>query len=122
MKGIIIFGSSFCAIGVSEMMQFSPLFEDFVVFTVLVFAVVVAVFMPAWRHTAFWKYLALVFAGHVIAVLFAFAVLRELPPSQFRFGIPKLLLIPVALAETVVVSGMLWKRVVAPERSGTHPL
>lgn len=122
LKGIIVFGSPTCAIAASERMRVSPLLEDIVVYTVAVFAVVVAVLMPAWRRPALWKYLALVFTGHVIAVTFVIAVLREFPPSQFRFGIPKLLLIPVALAEGVVVTGMLWKRTVASEPSGTHSM
>jgi len=116
LKAIIVFGSPACAIAVSEVMRLSPLWEDVVVYTIAVFAVVVAVLIPAWGRSAFWKRLALIFAGHVFAVLGVLAVLQELPHR--RFGIPKLLLIPVALVEMVVVTGMLWKKTRALRTSG----
>lgn len=113
LEWVILVGLTTCAIAASEVIGLNQLWKDGVVFTVVVFAVVITVLRPAWGRKSFWSRLALIFAGHTILLL---AVLQALPPQ--RFGIPKLLLIPLGSIESVLIGGMLWKRMKALRASG----
>ncbi len=101
----ILLGLTACAVAVSEVIGLKQLWEDGVIYTVVVFTVVLRALRSAWGRKEFWQSLALVFTGHMIAVL---VVLQALPPR--RFGIPKLLLIPVGCIEFVFIAGILRKR------------
>ena len=105
LEGVIVFGLTGCAYAFSEVVGLAPAWKDGVVYTAAVFATVVAVLSPAWRRKSFWRSLALIFAIHT---LFLFALLHELPPR--RFGIPKLLLVPLGGVESVFIGGILWKK------------
>jgi hypothetical protein len=113
LEWVILLGLTACAIAASEVIGLNQLWKDGVIFTVVVFAVVITGLRPAWGRKSFWSSLALIFAGHVILLT---AVLQALPPR--RFGIPKLLLIPVGAIEGVLILGMLWKRMKALRASG----
>ena len=104
LEWVILLGLTACALAASEVIGLNQLWKDGVVYTVVVFAVVITGLRPAWGRKSFWSSLALIFAGHTILLL---AVLQALPPR--RFGIPKLLLIPLAAVEGVFITGMLWK-------------
>ena len=104
----IVLGLAACAVAASEVIGLKQVWQDGVVYTVVLFASVVTAFRPAWRRASFWSSLALIFAGHMILLL---AVLGALPPR--RGGIPKLLLIPLALIEGILIAGLLWKRMKA---------
>lgn len=110
---VIVLGLTACAVAASEMIGLKQLWEDGVVYTVIVFAAVLIALRPAWGRKSFWTSLAFVFSGHTIALL---VVLQELPDR--RFGIPKLLLIPVGAIEIVFILGILWKRMAALRTSG----
>jgi|SRR6267378_6745804 len=101
---VIFWGLSICAVVASEVIGLKQLWEDGVVYTVVLFAAMVTALRPAWGRKSFWTSLALIFAGHMIVLL---VVLQAFPPR--RFGIPKLLLIPLAAVEGVFITGMLWK-------------
>ena len=105
---VIFWGLSICVVAASELIGLKQLWKDGVVYTVVVFSVVLSVLWPAWGRKSFWTSLALIFAGHAIVLL---VVLQALPPR--RFGIPKLLLVPIGSIETVFIAGMLWKRMKA---------
>jgi hypothetical protein len=104
----IVLGLTACAVAASEVIGLKQVWEDGVAYTVILFATVVTALRPAWRRASFWSSLALIFAGHMIVLL---AVLGALPPR--RFGIPKLLLIPLGIVECGFMLGFLWKRMKA---------
>jgi|SRR5205807_3823627 len=113
LEWVILLGLTACAIAAAEVIALNQLWKDGVVYTVVVFAVVLTGLRPAWGRKSFWSSLALIFAGHTIVLL---VVLQALPPR--RFGIPKLLLIPLGSIESIVIGGMLWKRMKALRTSG----
>ncbi len=113
LEWVVLLGLTASAIAASEVIGLNQLWKDGVVFTVVVFAVVITVLRPAWGRKSFWSSLALIFAGHTIVLL---VVLQALPPR--RFGIPKLLLIPLGAIEGVFILGILWKRMKALRTSG----
>jgi hypothetical protein len=78
----------------------NQLWEDGVVYTVVVFATVISVQRPAWRRTSFWTSLALILGAHTLIL---FSLLQMLTPN--RFGMPKLLLIPLAVVEGIFPRG-----------------
>jgi len=108
LEWVILLALTACAIAASEVIGLNQLWKDGVVFTVVVFAVVITGLRPAWGRKSFWASLALVFVGHTIVLL---VVLQALPPR--RFGIPKLLLVPIGGIESVFIAGILWKRMKA---------
>jgi len=104
----IMLGLTACAIAASEVIGLKQLWKDGVVYTVVLFAVIVTSLRPAWGRKSFWTSVALIFAGHTIVLVM---VLQALAPR--RFGIPKLLLIPIGAIEGVFITGVLWKRMKA---------
>jgi hypothetical protein len=62
----------------------NQLWEDGVVYTVVVFATVISVQRPAWRQTSFWISLALILGAHTLIL---FSLLQMLTAN--RFGVPK---------------------------------
>ena len=108
LEWVIFWGLTACGVAAAEMMGINQVWSDGVLYTVILFAAVVSSLRPAWGRKSFWTSLALIFAGHTIIML---AVLQSLPPR--RFGIPKLLLIPIVTVEGILISGMLWKRMKA---------
>ena len=113
---VIFWGLSICVVAASELIGLKQLWKDGVVYTVVLFAAIVTSVRPAWGRKSFWTSLALIFTGHTILLL---VVLQALPPR--RFGIPKLLLIPVGAIEGVFILGMLWKRMKALRTSEPRP-
>ena len=110
---VIFWGLSICAVVVSEMIGLKQLWEDGVVYTVVLFAAIGTALRPAWGRKSFWTSLALIFAGHTIVLL---VVLQSLPPR--RFGIPKLLLLPICVIEGTFIVSILWKRMKALRSPG----
>ena len=108
----IFLGLSTCAIVVSEVIGLKELWRDGVVYTVVVFAAVLTTLRPAWRRASFWSSLAFIFVFHLVVLL---GVLGALPPR--RFGIPKLLLIPLGAIECTLIIGLLLKRMKASRPS-----
>ena len=117
LEWVIICGLTACAIAVSEAGGLTPLWKDAVVYTIVVFAVVLTTLRPPWRRREFWQSLAAVFIGHALILLWALLVLQEFPARR-PFGMPKLLLIPLGSVESVFIGGMLWKRTKTLRTSG----
>ena len=113
---VIFWGLSICVVAASELIGLKQLWKDGVVYTVVLFAAIFTSVRPAGGRKSFWTSLALIFTGHTILLL---VVLQALPPR--RFGIPKLLLIPVGAIEGVFILGMLWKRMKALRTSEPRP-
>ena len=103
------------AVIASKTIGLSKMWEDGVVYTALLFAAIVSALRPAWGRKSFWTSLAIIFAGHVIALT---AVLQMLPPR--RHGIPKLLLLSLAFVEGSFIVAILWKRMKAFRFSGSQ--
>jgi hypothetical protein len=116
LEWVILLGLTACAIVASDVFGLKQLWKDGVVYTVVVFAVVLATLRPMWGWKSFWTSLALIFTLHTIVLLL---VLQALPPR--RFGIPKLLLVPLGGIESVFIGGVLWKRMKALSTSGPRP-
>jgi|SRR5215469_2200548 len=105
LEGVIVFGATACAYAFSVVFGLTAMWQDGLVYTVLVFATVIAVLRPAWKRGAFWKGVAVIFTGHMVIL---FLLLKELSPR--RFG-----LVPFVVAgsvEAVFIGGMLWKEMV----------
>jgi hypothetical protein len=113
----IFWGLSICAVAVSEVVGLTPLWRDGVIYTVVVFAAVLTSLRPPWRRSEFWESLAAVFIGHTLILFWAVLVLQEFPTRR-RFGMPKLLLIPLGSIEGVFIGGILWKSIKALRTSG----
>lgn len=109
---VIILGLAACTIAVAELGGITPLWQDAVVYTAIVFAVVLTTLRPPWRRREFWQSLAVVFIGHTLILLWILLVLQEFPTRR-RFGMPKLLLIPLGSVECVFIAATLWKRMKA---------
>jgi len=105
LEWVILLGLTACAIALCEVIGLTQMWEDCVVYTVVVFTVVLRALRSEWGQKEFWESLALVFTGHMVVVL---VVLLELPPR--RFGIPKLLLVPIGGMEFVFIAGIVKKR------------
>jgi hypothetical protein len=108
LEWVIFLGLSTGAVVASEVIGLNQLWEDGVVYTVVLFAAIALALRRAWGLVSFWRTLALIFAGHMVALI---VVIQELSPR--RFGIPKLLLIPAAAIEFVFIASMLRKTRVA---------
>ena len=61
-----VFGATACAYAFSVVFGLTAMWQDGLVYTVLVFATVIAVLRPAWKRGAFWKGVAVMFIGHVV--------------------------------------------------------
>lgn len=110
-KALVVLGTTTCAYVLSLVFELTATWRDGVVFTAVVFATVVAVLRPAWRRGAFWKALAVMFAGHVIVL---FLVLQELSPR--RFGLVSFILF--GGIEAVLIGGILWKEMTQAGETG----
>jgi hypothetical protein len=110
---VIFWGLSISAVAASEVLGLKPLWEDGVIYTVVLFAAIGTALRPSWGRKSFWTSLALIFAGHTIVLL---VVLQSLPPR--RFGIPKLLLLPICVIEGTFIVSILWKRMKALRTPG----
>jgi len=101
----LLIGLTAAAVLVAEVGGLRAEWEDAIVLTVIVFTIPITSFRSAWGLAAFWKNVALLFAAHSLVVL---VVLQILP--ERRFGVPKLLLTVVGVAETVLIGTVLWKK------------
>ncbi len=100
------------AVAISELVGVRQKWEHAVVYTVLVFTVVIVALRPAWGRSAFWKTLVPIFLLHVLAIV---TIEQSLPPeSEGPHGLP---LTAVGMAEGVFIASVLWKRSM---RSNSH--
>lgn len=107
---VVCLGLPICAFAVSAVVGLVPLWQDALVYTVIVFAAILTALRPPWRQLEFWQTLGGVFAAHTLVVLWAILVLQEFPDYRRR-GVPKLTLCLVAAVEGVFIGGVLWKRI-----------
>ena len=111
----VLLGVCISAVAVCETVGLDPMWRDGVVYTVILFATIVSALRPAWRRKSFWTSLGLIWAGHTILLV---GILQALPAR--RHGLPKLLLIPIALIEGSLILAILWKRMKALRLSSSQ--
>jgi branched-subunit amino acid permease len=100
------------AVAITEFVGVRQKWENAIVYTVLVFTVVIMALRPAWGRSRFWKTLVPIFLLHVLAVV---VIEHSLPPgSEGPHGLP---LTAVGMAEGVLIASVLWKRSM---RSNSH--
>jgi hypothetical protein len=109
LEWVIFLALSVGAVVACEVIGLNQLWEDGVVYTVVLFAAILTAIRPTWGRKSFRKSLTLIFIAHTVVLL---AVLHELSP--LRFGVPKLLLVPIGAIEGVVIAGILWKTMKTP--------
>ena len=98
-------GLAAMAVAISEFVGVSQKWENAIVYTVIVFAVVVMALRPAWGRRAFWQNLVLVFLLHLLAIA---VIEQSLPPgNEGPHGLP---LTGAGMAESLLIGGVLWKR------------
>ncbi|MBZ5550926.1 MAG: hypothetical protein LAO22_23720 [Acidobacteriia bacterium] len=111
---VLIFGLVALAVAATEYFGVAQKWENAIVYTVIVFTVVILALRPAWGRKAFWQTLVPVFLLHVLAVV---VIEQSLPQgSKGPRGLP---LIGAGMVEGVLIAGVLWKRSM---RSNSHPL
>jgi hypothetical protein len=100
------------AVAITKFVGISQKWENAIVYTVLVFTVVIMALRPAWGRRAFWKTLVPIFLLLVLVVL----VIEQSPPpgSEGPHGLP---LTAAGMAEGVLIASVLWKRSM---RSNSH--
>lgn len=101
----ILFGLLAAAIVASEVIGLKQKWEDGIVYTVVLFAVVIMALRSAWGRPRFLQNLAFLFALHLVGMII---LLSALPLGTF--GIPKLVWGMACVAEALFVASVLWKR------------
>lgn len=92
------------AIASSELMRFSPKWEDGAVLTTTVFTTVIVLSKRLWSHLSFW---AVLVGLPVIHLIVANVILSNI--SNGRIGIPAIPFITIAYAEAPILMVILFK-------------
>src|SRR6266851_9357254 len=83
---VVMFGLAALAVAVTEFVGVSQKWENAIVYTVLVFTVVIMALRPAWGRRTFWRNLVPIFLLHVLAIV---VIEQSLPPgSKGPHGLP----------------------------------
>ena len=101
----ILFGLGIASVAISEGLGLQQKWEDGVVYTVVLFTVLITVLRPAWSRPHFWRNLALLFALHVVGTIF---LLSTLPLG--KYGVPKLIWSIALIVEALMMASVLWRR------------
>jgi hypothetical protein len=102
---VAIFGILAISVAGSKAAIFSPVWQNVVEYTSVVFACLCIALRSAWGRRSFWLALAVAIAVHCIAVLFA---VREFPATVARdfHGFPQ---IASGVLEGLLILGFLWR-------------
>jgi hypothetical protein len=90
--------ASVAAVAITEFAGLRGKWEDVVVFTVLLFTMLILIYRQCWGSVSFWRKLLLVFIVHAVA---ATIILQSVTIGPQ--GIPGLLMTAVTIAEAVIV-------------------
>jgi hypothetical protein len=110
---LLLFGLIAIAIVLTKLLGLSGRWSDAIIYTVVVFTVVIQMLRPAWDRPILWRSLSLVFALHVIGIL----IVVEVMPRSW-LGIPGLLMTIVGVTEGLVLVALLWKKAGLRDRDG----
>lgn len=109
----IIIGLTAIAVAVTELVGVGQKWGTAIVYTIVVFSVVIATLRPAWGRRAFWQNLVPLFLLHVLVLL---VIEQSLPlRSEGPRGLP---LTAAGMAESVLIGGVLWKRSMGAKKAG----
>jgi hypothetical protein len=110
---LLLFGLIAIAVASTKLLGFSRRWSDALIYTVVVFTVVIQMLRPAWNRLILWRSLSLIFVLHVVGTLFVVEVM----PRSWR-GIPGLFMTLVGVTESLGVVAILWKKAGLRERDG----
>lgn len=102
---VTIFAACCAAIAITEYAGVQQKWEDVIIFTVLLFTMLVLVFRPDWRRKSFWWELLMVFVLHAIA---ATVILQSVAIGPH--GIPGLLMTGITIVEGMFIVVILNRR------------
>ena len=106
---VLIFGLTVAAIAVTKNIGLAQKWQDGIVYTVALFAVITGSMRPAWNLAGFYRNLSLLFLLHIVGMVVLISVLRV-----GALGIPKLIWTMALIAEAVLFSAVLWRRTKSP--------
>lgn len=102
---LVLFGFFSLAIVTTNLLHLEQRWSDAVVYTVVVFTIVIQLLHPGWGRPSFWKGFLLILILHIIAI----SVLVESMPREWR-GIPGLFQVLFGMTEGMAVLAVLWKK------------
>ena len=105
LEWLIVLVPSIAGYAAAELVGLRQLWEDGLIYTVVVFATVISVQRLAWGQRAFWTGLVMILAAHTLILT---TIVQSLEPR--RFGFPKILLLPIAAIEGTFIVAILRKR------------
>ncbi|HEY3973465.1 MAG TPA: hypothetical protein VGM18_10700 [Candidatus Sulfotelmatobacter sp.] len=115
-QGAIVFGLMAASIVVSESVGLTQKWEDGVVYTVTLFALVITVLRSLWGRAHFLRDLAFLFGLHIVGIIVLLSAL-----SLGRYGVPKLIWSMALIAEGFLIISVLWRRLdKAKSQGGTR--
>jgi hypothetical protein len=102
---VVIFGVGAVTVATTELLHLSPPEEHAIVYTAIIFAIVIVTLRPLWGYKTFWWGLVAIFGLHTLAMI----VLEQGLPVIARgfHGIP---LTIAGMIESVLIAGALWRR------------
>jgi hypothetical protein len=99
-----LLGLAVVAEAVAQLAGLNQRWEEAIVYTVVLFAVLTLALRPAWDRKVFWASLAAIFVLHSIALV---VVEYSFPSAMQGFhGFPRTI---VAMAEGLLIAGVLWR-------------
>ena len=103
---IVIFGALAAGIAITARLSIRQGVSDIVIYTIVVFTVVLLALRQAWQSLTFWTSLLIAFCFHTIAAVIVLNIGR-LRNQRFT-GLP---LIVVGVVEGLSIAAFVWKRV-----------
>jgi hypothetical protein len=109
---VALFGAMATAIGIARFVGLEAKWQDAIVYTLMVFILVIIVLRPAWGQKVFWQSVLALLVLHVVGVV---VIVQAFPFG--RFGFPKLLLGAAGMVEGILILVVLWRRTVGSKSS-----
>lgn len=108
---VVILGLTGASIAITGSVGLAQKWQDGIIYTVALFAVIISSMRPAWNLPGFFRNLLLLFLLHLVVMVAFLSVLQV-----GRFGIPKLIWTMALIGEGVLFSAVLWRKTNLPRR------
>lgn len=115
LEWMLLFGTLAVAVVTTKALHLREILADAVLYTVIVFSVVILALRAAWRRIVFWQNLIPVFMLHLIAVS---VVVESFPRDSHGFSLIPFTL--MAIVEALLIAGFVWRRTVQSDRPQRH--